>query len=51
MGSVISPNAEDKHRSLMRNHIRRLEADTPAFIRVTSVSVQEFKNVLRKSEI
>lgn len=33
----------------MRNSIKRFERDTLAFIRVISVSVQEFKNVFRKS--
>lgn len=30
----------------MRNGIKRFEGDTLAFVRVISVSVQEFKNVL-----
>lgn len=33
----------------MRNGIKRFQGDTLAFIRVISVSVQEFKNVFRKS--
>lgn len=33
----------------VRNGIKQFEGDTLAFIRVISVSVQEFKNVFRKS--
>lgn len=33
----------------LRNGIKRFQGDTLAFIRVISVSVQEFKNVFRKS--
>ncbi len=33
----------------MRNGIKRFQGDALAFIRVISVSVQEFKNVFRKS--